>query len=346
MVGKTSKKGWRSIKLREEMANYDANALSAELSKKVDTLFVEDSIGGSKGVAKSILKEVKLQGKDGKKSMTHSEEALFKRALLNTGDRKGSNKRTHKAVVHDVWATAPQKKLKTLLPGTVIRRESFAPAVLPAGATFSVNPSKEDFESMLIAEADKETKSAIRKSYPAPVFAAVDEASTFEPAPEVKQSERKTKAQRLKEFKHKQMLKDHEIRRGLKKARRAEQDVVARKAREEEQAKRIALRLSTQAKRIADEAAGKFTLARGAGGRIINAKEQLPTEIAASLRRVVPVGDPVLERRASLLKRRMIEQVPEINAEYREKLRFARLDSAKSKKMMDRDARARCVLLA
>ena len=55
--------------------------------------------------------------------------------------------------------------------------------------------------------------------------------------------------------------------------------------------------------------------------------------------------DAVLERRGSLLKRRLIEQVPETNAEYKEKVKFAKLDAVKAVKMMDRAARARCVLL-
>ena len=351
MVAKTSKKGWRNIKLHEELSNLHDNQLSAELSNKVDTLFTEDSHGGAKGVSKSILKEVKLQNKEGKVSTTSSEAALFSRALSNAGVRKNANKRPAKVPIADLWADAPTKKLKTLLPGTVIRRESFAPAVLPAAATLSVNPSKAEFESMLIAEAEKEVAASSKKSVAQPVSVHATKPSSSaevasEPAPENKATDRKSRAQKLKEQKHKQMLREHELRREEKRARRAEQDKAARQARAEEQAARQAQRLSTKAKRIVAEAAGQYTLARGAGGRMVAAKEQVPVEIAASLRRVVPLGDPVMERRASLLKRRMIEQVPEINAEYREKLRFAKLDAAKSRKLMDKDARARCVLLA
>jgi hypothetical protein len=343
MVAKTSKKGWRNIKLHEELSNLHENQLSAELSNKVDTLFTEDSHGGAKGISKSILKEVKLQNKDGKVSTTSSEAALFSRALSNAGVRKNANKRPAKVPIADLWADAPTKKLKTLLPGTVIRRESFAPAVLPAAATLSVNPSKAEFESMLIAEAEKEMAASSKKSVAQPVSVDATKPSSSaevasEPAPENKATDRKSRAQKLKEQKHKQMLREHEL--------RTEQDKAARQARAEEQAARQAQRLSTKAKRIVAEAAGQYTLARGAGGRMVAAKEQVPVEIAASLRRVVPLGDPVMERRASLLKRRMIEQVPEINAEYREKLRFAKLDAAKSRKLMDKDARARCVLLA
>ena len=88
-----------------------------------------------------------------------------------------------------------------------------------------------------------------------------------------------------------------------------------------------------------------MTIRRGAGGRLGIMKESVPTEIATSLRRIVPAGNPVLERRASLLKRRMIEQVPEINAEYKEKVRFAKLNAGKTRKLLDSDAKERCVLL-
>lgn len=93
------------------------------------------------------------------------------------------------------------------------------------------------------------------------------------------------------------MLKEHENKRKEKANRRAMHDTAARQAKAEEHARRRAAKLQTKVKRIVDEASGKFTLARGAGGRILKTSEMVPTEIAGSLRRIVPLGDAVLERR-------------------------------------------------
>jgi hypothetical protein len=206
---------------------------------------------------------------------------------------------------------------------------------------------------MILAEAKKEMEALEAAKLKAasrvqPAAKAENAEETAPVTPElatVQLSERKTKAQKLKEQKHKQMLKEHEQKRKEKEARKAMMNKSALKAMEEEHAKRQEQRLSTKVRRIIDEASGKITLARGAGGRLIASKEEVPLEIASSMRRIVPVGDPILERRASLLRRRMIEQVPVLNAEYKEKLRFARLTSAKSRKIMDSDTKARCVLL-
>jgi hypothetical protein len=350
MVGKTSKKGWRNIKLTEELSALSENQHSEELAKKADSLFVEDSIGGSKGISKEIQREIKLLGKSTKQTVALSESDLLNRAVKKAGKPSPSRSKGSKSSVFDLWVNEPaEKRLKTLVPGTVIRRESLAPAVIPAHANLSVNPSKDDFASMIIAEAEKVT----RKPEPTKQFQTatpnpeqtISEIVVSESAPELKETVRKTKAQKLKESLHKQMLKEHANRRKEKDARRALHDVAARKARHEELEKRRVVRTQTKVSRILSEAAGKFTLARGAGGRILKSQEIVPTEIAGSLRRIVPMGDPVLERRESLLRRRMIEQIPELNAEYKEKLRFAKLDSRKAKKMVDRDAMARCVLL-
>jgi hypothetical protein len=350
MVGKTSKKGWRNIKLTDTLETMASNEARKELDERVDTLFVEDSSGGSKGVSKRILQEIKLRGNSEKASVSASELHLLQKAISKTQNGVKKQQHVKKAALRDVWGDdLGDKRLKTLLPGTVLRRESLAPAVVPAPSTFSVNPSKDDFEAMLVAEAEKEElKKAPKKRTAAVTFvppSAGTESSEVLPA-ENKVTERKTRAQKLKEKRHQQMLREHEIKRQEKQARKALQDKTTRKALEEEQARRREARLLTQARRVVAEASGKFTLARGAGGRLAETPESIPVEIAGSLRRIVPVGDPVSERRASLLKRRVIEQVPEMNAEYREKLRFARLDASKARKMIDKDASNRCVLLS
>ena len=333
-----------------------SNDLAVELAGRVDTLFREDTVGAMSGVSKKIQQEIKLLNKTSKPSATVAELNLLQKAISKVGKPSTSVKKPVNGQVRDVWADEPsEKRRKSLLPGTITRRESFAPAVVPAASAFSVNPSKEDLDAMMIAEADKEiARLDAIKTYRAKRLAVLEEAKLMgtlpvepvEAAPEKGLMDRKSKAQKLKETKHKQMLREHELKRKEKETRKARQNKTAIQALEEEQAARREQRLKVKVGRIVAEAAGKFTLARGAGGRIMEAEEAVPTTIAASLRRMVPMGDPVLERRASLLKRRMIEQIPEMNAEYKEKLRFAKLDARKSHKMTDRDAMSRCVLLA
>lgn len=349
MVGKTSKKGWRNIKLTDELAAMAKNDIQTELGAKVDSLFVEDRIGGSHGVSKRIISEIKLKGSSARTPASLSEQPLLKKAIAKIQKGRVPQAHSKKSNLRDVWADCPvEAKLKTLLPSTIVRRESLAPAVVPAASTLSVNPTKEDFEAMIVSEAEKELiKQKSRKVPEAiPVVTEPVEETVQQLPAEKKVTERKTKAQKVKEKRHQQMLREHEIKRLEKQKRKALQDKAARKALEAEQAKRRETRLLTSAKRVVAEAKGEFTLARGAGGRILESREAVPVEIAESLRRIVPVGDPVLERRQSLLRRRMIEQVPELNAQYKEKLRFARLDAAKARKMIDKDARSRCVLLS
>lgn len=347
MVGKTSKKGWRNIKLADEMTALATNEHAAELNAKADTLFSEDVTGGMRGVSKAIKKEVKLLTKSNKTSIAVSELPVLERAVARVNKPIKRTPPHNKGKLCDLWAVAPSNN-NPHLPGTVVRRESYAPAVVPPSATLSVNPSKAAFESMILAEAEKEVAKQ-KQSKQTPTQTPAPEVPLVplvpEPAPKKGPVERKTKAQKLKESLHKQMLKGHENKRKEKANRRAMHDTAARQAKVEEHARRSAAKLQTKVKRIVDEAAGKFTLARGAGGRILKTSEMVPTEIAGSLRRIVPLGDAVLERRESLLKRRMIEQVPEINAEYKEKLRFAKLDNRKAHKLVDKDALARCVLL-
>jgi hypothetical protein len=231
----------------------------------------------------------------------------------------------------------------------VLRRESFAPAVTPAASVLSVNPKKEQFEEMIVSKAEELATSSEKKSVTniIPEIPVLIDTTTpvSEPAPEKVPQPRKTKAQRRKENAHKQVLREHAIRRKEKELRKLAHDKASRLAREAEIKARQEHRLRIAAQRVITEASGGFTLARGAGGRLNKTNEPIPTEIAGSLRRIIPMGDPVLERRASLLKRRMIEQVPEISNEYKEKIRYARFESKKANKMLDKDARDRCVLL-
>ena len=349
MVGKTSKKGWRNIKLTEELSTLAELDHSKELSAKVDTLFTEDSVGGSKGVSKQIGKTVQLQNSKGKAAVSNSEAILLQRKLVRAGKPVARPHPKPKQVLSDIWGETPDLQKLKLLPSTVLRRESLAPAVVPAISALSVNPSEDNFNQMLLAEAKKEFDSA-KPSKPKIQFVAADQnteetvAPVEEPA-EVPSSDRKTKAQKLKEKRHKQMLREHERRRMEKEARKALQNKVALKEAETLHAQQRQQRLKTAVRRVIEEATGNVSILHGAGGRLALSKDQFPTEIAASLRRIVPVGNPVLERRASLLKRRMIEQVPEINAEYKEKVRFAKHNAGKARKLLDSDTKERCVLL-
>ena len=357
MVTKSSKKGWRTIKLTEELKNFANNTTAAELKQKVDTLFHEDTVGGLQGVSKKLQREISLLSKTNKVSVAVSELPLLEKSIAKVGKSPIVHRANKNIKVHDIWAdVSSENKLKTNLPSTVLRRESFAPAVLPACAGMSVNPRREDFEALLINEADREMKKIRQKKVylVAPQgeeVLAASEQQVADPVGEVsvavKNVLRKTRAQKVKESKHKQMLREHEQRRKMKELRRKGQDKAAIAAELAEQASRRELRLKTTVGRIIDEAAGKTNgLSRGAGGRLLATPTRIgSTEIAQSLRRIVPAGDIVLERRASLLNRRMIEQVPETNAEYKEKVRFAKLDAIKAVKMMDKSAHARCVLL-
>ena len=353
MVGKSSKKGWRGIKLAPELEALQQNEIASELGNRVDTLFTDDPIGKNQGVSKQVEKLVKLQNKKGKSPISASEELLLKKAIAKVGKGNKVPLQSKNQKIVDVWADSqPISKVKNVV-SSVIRRESVAPSVVLPTPSLSINPAKEDFETMILAEAKKEMEAleaaklkAASRIQPAEKSANTEEPISVAPEPAVVSlTDRKTKAQKLTEQKHKQMLKEHEQKRKEKEARKALMNKSAQKALEEELAKRREQRLATKVRRIIDEASGKVTLARGAGGRLIASKEEVPLEIASSLRRIVPVGDPVLERRASLLRRRMIEQVPVINAEYKEKLRFAKLTAAKARKIMDSDTKARCVLL-
>lgn len=353
MVGKTSKKGWRNIKLTEELSTLAHNEQSAELGAKVDTLFIEDTTGSSKGVSKVVEKVVKLQNAKGKTAVSLSEAQLLNRTIAKAGKRPQQPKSQKKGKLCDLWASDESSKKMKLLPSSVVRRESFVPAVVPAGPGLSVNPSEEQFNAMLIEEAQKEialTTPAKPRTVPAAESASQIEQPETATAAEQgiligsKVTERKKKAQKLKERKHKQMLREHEQRRQEKEARKALMNKVALREAEAERELRRGQRFTTRVQRVLEEAAGKVTIRRGAGGRLAPVKEQIPTEISSSLRRVLP-GDAVMDRRASLLKRRLIEQVPEINAEYKEKIRYAKHVSGKSRKLVDSDAKARCVLL-
>ena len=348
-MGKTSKKGWRNIKLTDEMATLASKSDAKELDSRVDTLFSLDSSGSKKGVSKKVLREISLQNSNSKPAASLSELPLIEKALKAVSK---PIKRVHakKPQLKDLWAdSSVEKSRRALLPSSILRRESFAPAVVPTGRALSVNPVKAELDQLIVETAEK--FSAPKSEVKAPVSSAetqnesVSATPSSEPAPEKVPEGRKTKAQKLKEKAHKQMMKEHEIRRKEKELRRLEHDKAGRIAKKEALEQRRAQRLKTAAQRIVAEAAGHYTLPRGAGGRLLSTEESVPTEIASSLRRIVPIGNPLLERRASLLKRRMIEQVPEINNEYKEKVRFARLDAKKAVKMLDKEARDRCVLL-
>lgn len=349
MVGKASKKGWRNIKLQPELTNLHNNEVSAELAQKVDTLFTDDPVGKGQGVSKKIEKIVQLQNKKGKTSASPSEAILLNKAISKVGKPQNhSNQNTRRQLV-DPWADAEPVKGIKIVPSTILRRESVAPAVVPACSALSVNPKKEEFEAMLIEEAEKELESSKKKTIPSatpekPEISAEQQTVTVV-LPEVSLKERKTKAQRMKEQRHKQMLKEHELKKKAKEARKALMNKEALKVLEKQQAERREQRMTTQVRRLIDEATGKDTLARGAGGRRVSEKHQVPLGIAPSLRRIVPVGNAVLERRSSLLRRRVIEQVPEINAEYKAKIRFAKFNANKAHKVADNETRARCVLL-
>jgi hypothetical protein len=353
MVGKTSKKGWRNIKLSDELANLSNKEHMKELSARVDTLFTEDARGGSKGVSKEIEKAVKLQNSKGKTAVSPSEAILLQRRLLSAAKGPVKRRTNQKKALCDVWGENPKASKLKLLPSTVLRRESLAPAVIPANPALSVNPTEEKLNALILAEAAKELESmkpSKPKIQPETTVSTEDvtnpvESPKDESIAEPSSTERKTRAQKLKEKRHKQMLKEHEQRRKEKEARRALHDKAARLEAEAEQAARRGQRLKTKVRRVIQEATGTMTIRRGAGGRLGIMKESVPTEIATSLRRIVPAGNPVLERRASLLKRRMIEQVPEINAEYKEKVRFAKLNAGKTRKLLDSDTKERCVLL-
>jgi hypothetical protein len=359
MVRKSSKKGWKSVKLTEELSAQADNEQITELMAKGDSLFTEDAKGNMQGVSKKIVREVNLLNKSSSKSASASELALIQKyaSRVTIGTPKAQPAHIKRGGLSDPWADAPVKKLKSLVTSSVIRRESFAPSVVPAGAALSVNPSAETLESAIMSAAEQEAKAAAGSTFkvkrpelevpiPETTPAAESEETTSTGPIDKAPSVRKTKAQKLKEIRHKQMLMEHQIRRREKLARKTLADKSGRLAKEAEQAERREATLKIRAKRVIAEASGKTTLARGAGGRLVNESEILPpTEVASSLRRMIPKGDPVLERRASLLKRRMIEQVPEMNKEYKEKIRFAGLDSKKAAKMVDRDARNRCVML-
>lgn len=155
MVGKTSKKGWRNIKLADEMTVLATNEHAAELSAKAGTLFSEDVAGGMRGVSKAIQKEVKLLTKSNKTSIAVSELAVLERAVSRVNKAIKRTSPHKKGKLCDLWADTPSNN-NPHLPGTVVRRESYAPAVVPPSATLSVNPSKAAFESMIVAEAEKE----------------------------------------------------------------------------------------------------------------------------------------------------------------------------------------------
>ena len=347
-MGKTSKKGWRNIKLVEELGAMANKEDDAELSSRVDSLFTVDASGSKKGISKDLLREIALHNKNSKPAAALSELPLVERALKKVN--KPLRRNPKKASLCDLWGDdASKSSRKIALPGSVLRRESFAPAVIPTSGALSVNPLKSDLEELIVEAAEKLTakkEGAIKTvSSAEPLIASQTTPASQEPISEKVSDGRKTKAQKLKENAHKQLMKEHEIRRKEKEMRRLEHDKSGRIAKQEALEKRRAQKLKTTAQRIVSEAAGEYTLPRGAGGRLVAAEESVPTEIASSLRRIVPLGNPVLERRASLLKRRMIEQVPEINNEYKEKVRFARLDAKKAVKLLDKEARDRCVLL-
>lgn len=354
MVRKSSKKGWRTIKLTEEMNNMASNTTASELAKRVDTLFHEDTVGGLQGISKKMRREISLLNKSSKTSVAVSELGLLGKSIAKIGMATPTKRSNKHAKLTDLWADEDSsKKLKTNLPSTVLRRESLCPAVVPVCSAMSVNPPKEEFEALLIREAEAEnmrikrkTARPIRQAEPVDPSLVIPAVETAGAGP-VEPVDRKSRAQKLKEVKHKQMLKEHEQRRLMKALRRKGQDKAAIAAELAEQAARRDAKLKTQVARVISEASGKTNgLIRGAGGKLLDTPLLLgSTEIAGSLRRIVPSSDAVLERRDSLLKRRMIEQVPETNNEYKEKVKFAKLDAQKAVKMMDRSARARCVLL-
>jgi hypothetical protein len=348
-MGKTSKKGWRNIKLTDEIATMTSKQDAADLESRVDTLFTLDSKGTNSGVAKKLLREVSLLNKSSKPAAAVSELPLVQKALKSA--KHPIRKATNKNQLRDLWADdAPKKHLKPILPSSILRRESFAPAVIPTNAALSVNPDKSQLEQLIVETANKLTATKDAGDKATVSTAATPSTSNSIPlssdSTQIKFLDgRKTKAQKLKEKAHKQLLKEHEIRRKEKELRRQEHDKAGRIAKQEALEQRQSKKLKTVAQRIVAEAAGKYTLPRGAGGRLLATEESVPTEIASSLRRIVPLGNPLLERRASLLKRRMIEQVPELTNEYKEKVRFARLDAKKAVKLLDKEARDRCVLL-
>ena len=350
MVGKTSKKGWRNIKLTEELSTLAQREHAAELDSKVDTLFTEDASGSSKGVSKVVEKVVKLQNGKGKTAVSLSESALLQKTIARIGKGKPQAKPQRGGKLCDLWETASSSQKLKLLPSSVLRRESFVPAVVPAGAALSVNPPEEKFNEMLIEEAQKELKAATparARVVPSPQEVQTEPTVTptqEEPFVGSKVFERKPKAQKLKEQRHKQMLREHEQKRLAKEARKALMNKAALRQAEEERELKRGQRFRTRVQRVIEEASGIVKIPRGAGGRVVQVKEHIPTEISSSLRRIVP-GDAVMDRRSSLLKRRLIEQVPEINAEYKEKIRFAKYMSSKARKLVDSDAKARCVLL-
>ena len=241
-------------------------------------------MGGLQGVSRKLRKEISLLNKSSKTSVAVSELPLLERTTNRLSRKSPSVTRVRAQTMCDLWAGDVVKPIKGHLPSTILRRESHAPGVVPACAALSVNPQREVFEQLLVEEAAAEMNKMKRKRREfipvETVEVSADSSLPAELGASSKIFERKSRAQKLKEQRHKQMLKEHEQRRKTKESRKKSQNKVAIAALETTQAARREGKLRTKVDRIIAEAAGKATLARGAGGRILQATERIPTEIA------------------------------------------------------------------
>ncbi len=328
------------MKLTEELANLAENIEVAKLSEKVHDLFVDDSVGGGKGVSKAIKSEISALNKSGKTAYAASEKSLVERLQREPRKIKEQKKPDQ---LRDLWSSEPVNAVK--VPASVARREKVMAAVLPASAVLSVNPEPEKFSEMLLKEAEKEQEKHKRRVYPGelPSGESVPAPAASSGHGDVPSSyPRKTRAVKLRQAKHQRMLKEHEKRRKVVSEQKLKPSKKEIKKLEADKSERQKAKLELKTRRIIDEAAGKVIHQRGAGGRYTEIPDSVPTEIASSLRRVIPTGNPLLEVKRSILKRRLIEQLPELNNEYVDRLK---LKGRASKRTNNRFNEQRCVLL-
>ena len=326
---KTSKRHLRKIDGTADLQQLE-HELEMKAAKAADNLFVEDTVGGFKGVPKAIRQQVSVIDSAGRVAISKGEHALVKRLVeskTTLKTPKASGKITKKETpVFDAWATGPVSRRKARA-----RNVPFVPAVVLPHNGQSINPDPTEYVSLIESIAMKE----LSQPKPEPVQPVVPVESIAPVEPEPQEDEdlyvaikkkipvRKTTADKNRLNRHKQLLLTHSRERTEKLIEKQINHLPAlvKKVNQAEAALEESLKRKEvmAAEELVSIASGNVRM-RGAGGKFYES----PTAISlpgSSLRRAVPSVNPISERMNSILRQRLVEQRPLIDGEYLNKMK-------------------------
>ena len=344
---KTSRRQLRKIDGLEHMKALElVNELTA--SRTADNLFVEDKEGGLKGVPKALREKIAVMDKKGRVAVGKGEQLVLKKMIEKRSEAKvpapAKKQQIAKSNVFDAWAGPAVSKRKQR-PVNV----SFVPSVVLPHAGQSINPEPNAYVELVTSVADRELPKPKMKAAETPLTDVTtvspveeDNEEAFEKS-RVRAAQRKTTQDRNKAERHKELLAKHSENRMIKKISKQINHLpaIAKEvlSAEAELAERAKLRTDQREETLQQTARGVVTV-RGPGGKFNETAMAIskPSE-DGSMRKVTPAVNPVNERMQSVFRQRLLEQRPQINGEFLNKIKAQKTHKNRFHKFADPDAR-------